>query len=73
MEVLAGSIEREETDAVVLVVSEENGAISMAYDANLIYDLSIGEVSERVNRIFEYSREEEPILEDIRHIGIFPG
>ena len=56
----------EETDAVVIVVSEENGAISMAYDANLIYDLSVDEVSERLNRIFEYSpqEEEEAAVED---------
>ena len=33
----------EETDAVVLIVSEETGAISLAYDANLFYDLSIDE------------------------------
>ncbi len=30
----------EETDAVVLVVSEESGAISLAYDSKLYYDLS---------------------------------
>jgi diadenylate cyclase len=33
----------EETDAVVVVVSEETGAVSLAYDANLRYDLSIEE------------------------------
>ena len=47
----------EETDAVVLVVSEENGAITLAYDANLLYDLSIGEISERLRVLLE-SREE---------------
>ena len=35
----------EETDALVLVVSEETGAISLAYDANLYYDLSIDEIN----------------------------
>ncbi|MFP3960124.1 MAG: diadenylate cyclase CdaA [Spirochaetaceae bacterium] len=30
----------EETDAVVLVVSEETGALSLSYDGNLYYDLS---------------------------------
>lgn len=44
----------EETDAVVIVVSEENGAISLAYDANLLYDLSVEEVSKRLNLLFEY-------------------
>jgi diadenylate cyclase len=30
----------EESDAVVLIVSEETGAISLAYDSKLYYDLS---------------------------------
>jgi diadenylate cyclase len=55
----------EETDAVVLVVSEESGSISMAYDANLIYDLNVEEVSYRLGRLFEYSEhEEEAILDE---------
>ena len=55
----------EESDAVVIVVSEENGAISMAYDANLYCDLSKEEVSERLKLLFEYSvLEEEQVLED---------
>jgi diadenylate cyclase len=29
----------EDTDAVVLSVSEESGALSLAYNANLYYDL----------------------------------
>lgn len=49
----------EETDAVVIVVSEETGAISLAYDANLYYDLSIEEISKRIKILFEYSAEEE--------------
>jgi diadenylate cyclase len=54
----------EETDAVVLVVSEETGAVSMAYDANLLYDLSLEEVSRRLKVLFEYTPEEEVVLED---------
>lgn len=38
----------EESDAVVLIVSEETGAISLAYDANLHYDLSTKEVTTRL-------------------------
>lgn len=41
----------EESDAVVLVVSEETGAVSLAYDANLFYDLSIEEVRARLNEL----------------------
>jgi diadenylate cyclase len=48
----------EETDAVILVVSEENGAISLAYDANLLYDLSLPEVSRILKRLIEYQGEE---------------
>jgi len=47
----------EETDAVILVVSEENGAISLAYDANLLYDLSLPEVSRVLKRLIEYQGE----------------
>jgi len=43
----------EETDAVVVVVSEENGAISLAYDANLLYDLTLDEVGERLEALLE--------------------
>ncbi|GAB6089522.1 diadenylate cyclase CdaA [Spirochaeta dissipatitropha] len=38
----------EETDAVVLVVSEETGALSLAHDANLHYDLSVPELYARL-------------------------
>ncbi len=44
----------EETDAVVLVVSEENGAVSLAYDANLLYDLSLEEIGRRLRRVLEF-------------------
>ena len=47
----------EETDAVVIVVSEENGSVSLAYDANLLYDLTIDEVSKRLKLLFEFSEE----------------
>ena len=47
----------EETDAVILVVSEENGAVSLAYDANLLYDLSLPEVSQHLKQLIEYQGE----------------
>ena len=38
----------EETDAVVLAVSEESGALSLAYDANIFYDLDVEEIRRRL-------------------------
>jgi diadenylate cyclase len=35
----------EETDAVVLIVSEETGAMSLAWDSHLYYDLSVNVLS----------------------------
>ena len=49
----------EETDAVILVVSEETGAVSLAYDANLQYGLSLEEVGRKLKILLEYSEIEE--------------
>ena len=38
----------EETDAVVLVVSEETGALSLAYEGNLYYDMTPDEVRRKL-------------------------
>ncbi len=54
----------EETDAVVIVVSEETGAISLSYDANLFYDLPIAEVGKRLKTLFEYTEEESESVSD---------
>jgi diadenylate cyclase len=35
----------EETDALVLIVSEETGAISLAYDSRLFYDLTMDQLT----------------------------
>lgn len=53
----------EETDAVVLIVSEETGAISLAYDANLYYDLSIEELRRKLKYLLN-SREETAQVEE---------
>ncbi|TVR69386.1 MAG: TIGR00159 family protein [Spirochaetaceae bacterium] len=45
----------EESDAVILVVSEETGSISLAYDANLYYDLTIDEVESRLLELLDLS------------------
>ena len=34
----------EETDALVVVVSEENGAVSLAHDGEIAYNISLEEV-----------------------------
>jgi diadenylate cyclase len=43
----------EETDALVLVVSEETGALSLAHDANMLYDLPLEEMARRLKRLLE--------------------
>lgn len=49
----------EESDAVVLVVSEESGSLSLAYDSNLHFDLSLPELSRRLRGLLEEPRGEE--------------
>lgn len=43
----------EETDAVVLIVSEETGAISLAWDSHLYYDLAASEVTRRLEDLLD--------------------
>jgi diadenylate cyclase len=49
----------EESDAVILVVSEQTGAISLAYDANLYYDLSLDEVKSSLKRLLNFRADPE--------------
>jgi diadenylate cyclase len=58
----------EEADAVVLVVSEETGALSLAYDSKLYYGLSGAQVRERLAELLggtphHASGDEEPVPE----------
>ncbi|MCQ2981822.1 MAG: diadenylate cyclase CdaA [Treponemataceae bacterium] len=54
----------EETDAVVLVVSEETGAISLCYDGKLHYDLSMEQTTRTLETLLEITpdsyTEEDP-------------
>jgi len=43
----------EQSDAVILVVSEESGAISLAFDSRIYYDLSPIEVTRRLKELLD--------------------
>jgi diadenylate cyclase len=49
----------EQSDAVILVVSEETGAISLAYDAKLYYDLSPIEVTRKLKELLDKGSRKE--------------
>jgi diadenylate cyclase len=55
----------EEADAVVLIVSEETGALSLAYDSKLYYGLSGEQVRDRLARLLEGS--EISTVEEEKH------
>jgi diadenylate cyclase len=50
----------EESDAAVVVVSEESGGISVAFRGSLRRNLSEGELRSELSRIFRVRAEEEP-------------
>ena len=50
----------EESDAAVVVVSEESGGISVAYRGGMRRDLNEGELRSELSRIFRVRPEEEP-------------
>jgi diadenylate cyclase len=54
----------EVSDAVIYIVSEETGAISMAYDGKLYYDLPIEEVRRSSKRILNVREEPEEVIEE---------
>lgn len=58
----------EETDAAVLVVSEETGAISLAYESNLYYDLSAREVKARLRELLNTP---EPVRDEGEEVAVF--
>jgi diadenylate cyclase len=54
----------EQSDAVVLVVSEETGALSLAYDARLYYNLSPALVQRRLSEQLDLSGVEAVLEEE---------
>ena len=53
----------EHSDAVVLIVSEETGAISLSYDAKLYYDLSSMEVTHKLKELLDSGSRKETLLQ----------
>jgi diadenylate cyclase len=49
----------EQSDAVILVVSEESGALSLAYDSKLFYDLTAIEVTRKLKELLDRGTRKE--------------
>ena len=56
----------EQSDAVVLIVSEETGAISIAFDGRIYYDLSPAEITRRTRELIDrgVKRQDTPEFSD---------
>ena len=54
----------EEADAVVLVVSEETGALSIACESKLFYGLSLEQVRKRLGELLKFPEGGEAVLEE---------
>ncbi len=57
----------EESDAVVVIVSEETGAVSLAYDGNLHYDLSIDEIRRKLKELLDFKDDVDDRAEEASH------
>jgi diadenylate cyclase len=55
----------EQSDSVVLVVSEETGAISLAYDSKLYYDLSPLEITRKLKELLDRGVRREAAQKDL--------
>jgi diadenylate cyclase len=54
----------EESDAVTIIVSEETGAVSMAYNSTLYYDLSLEEVRSRLRELLDFREAPEEVVSE---------
>jgi diadenylate cyclase len=57
----------EDTDAVVLCVSEETGSISLAYNANLYYDLQPETAKRMIIALLNYHDVNPEMIEEVSH------
>jgi diadenylate cyclase len=60
----------EQSDAVILIVSEETGAISLSYDARLYYDLSSSEVTRKLKELLDKESMKESTLQKVEQKDI---
>jgi diadenylate cyclase len=61
----------EQSDVVILVVSEETGAISLVFDGKIYYDLSSIEITRKLNDLLERGmrKGEDTVISDISDEG----
>jgi diadenylate cyclase len=59
----------EQSDAVILVVSEETGAISLAFDSKIYYDLSMLEVTRRLKELLDRGARREAVGSPVPGLG----
>ena len=55
----------EQSDAVVLMVSEETGSLSLAYDSKLNYDLSTNEIRKILENLLDITPESQTLEDTI--------
>jgi len=60
----------EQSDAVILVVSEETGAISIVYDGQIFYDLSTIEVTRKIKDYMSSRSKKEEVLLDEKSLPL---
>ena len=53
------------SDAVVLVVSEESGAVSLGYDSQLHYDLNPNQITKQLEKLLEMTPAQKTIEDTI--------
>jgi diadenylate cyclase len=59
----------EQSDAVILVVSDETGAISLAYDSKIYYDLSTLEVTRKLKELLDRGARREAFNAPVSNLG----